>query len=510
MFALPAAPRRSRCAALRGLACGLVLAAGLSTLAGGGGADYPLQHDSQPLRRAPHAPAEAGAALMAAQAAAPMAALIVGSGAGPAKALVKAAGGSRDPPPYAPGGDDVLSVGETPPHLPALARPEPTATTDRSLGAPVSAAGGASFWPAPGQATAARPAQRPGGTPHLMLWLDRTRVAVGERAVLHIAAIGATDCRGEGELLGMVPLGTRLVVRPTAPGPHRLGVSCRGAGHRVEKAVTLIVPLPVAASSLENRQRLDFDPTRLPSVRQLGSATLEVLEHDATENLLAAGDFFQEGRQAVFVTGGSNRDVVTAPGANANAYFLARDDAGRWVDRSAELLPIPGERFTCSGPSQAITADFNLDGRPDVYVACQGVPPVLPTPRPTTADALPGCCRQILFLSQFDGQYRRVETAFTIQAALAEAADMDGDGLVDIVTIDTSAASERALLLLGRGDGTFAAGSTHLLVQAGAAGVRVQVLEGRLAIALTGASAPTGTAADGQIKRPLKTPRHGL
>ncbi len=87
---------------------------------------------------------------------------------------------------------------------------------------------------------------------------------------------------------------------------------------------------------------------------------------------------------------------------------------------------------------------------------------------------------------------------------------MDGDGLVDIVTIDNTAASERALLLLGRGDGTFAAGSTHLLLQAGAAGVQLQVQAGRLAIALAGASAPTGTAADGQIKRPLKAPRHGL
>ncbi len=400
MFAQPAAPNRSRRAALRGLACGLVLAAGLSTLAGGGGADYPLQQDSQPLRRALHAPAEVGAALMAAQVAAPMAALVVGSGAGPAKALVKAAGGPREPPPYAPGGDDVLSVGETPPHPPAPVRPEPTATTDRSLGAPGSAAGGGWFWPVPGQATAAHPAQRPGGTPHLLLWLDRTRVAVGERAVLHIAAIGATDCRGEGELLGMVQLGTRIVVRPTAPGPHQLGVSCQGAGNRVEKAVTLIVPLPVAVSSLENRQRLDFDPARLPSFRQLGSATLDVLENDATENLWAVGDFFQEGRQAVFVTGGSNRDLARAPsGAAANAYFLARAEAGHWVDRSAELLPNPGERFTCSGPSQAITADFNLDGKPDVYVACQSVPPVLPTPRATNADALPGCCRQVLFLS---------------------------------------------------------------------------------------------------------------
>ena len=236
-----------------------------------------------------------------------------------------------------------------------------------------------------------------------------------------------------------------------------------------------------------------------------------MLEHDATENLWAVGDFFQEGRQAVFVTGGSDRDLAgRSSGATADAYFLARDDAGRWVDRSAELLLDPGERYTCSGPSQAITADFNLDGKPDVYVACQGVPSISPTPRPAPAEALPGCCRQVLFLSQFDGTYRRVETAFTLQAAQAEAVDVDGDGLIDIVTIDNTAAREQALLLLGRGDGTFAAGSPHLLLQAGAAAVRLQVLDGRLAITRTGASAPTGAVADGPIKRPLNTPGHGL
>ena len=93
------------------------------------------------------------------------------------------------------------------------------------------------------------------------------------------------------------------------------------------------------------------------------------------------------------------------------------------------------------------------------------------------------------------------ETAFTLQAAQAEAADVDGDGLIDIVTIDTTAPSERALLLLGRGDGTFAAGSTHLLLQAGAAGVQIQVQAGRLAIALAGASAPTRAPADGPTGR---------
>ncbi len=507
MVAPLAVPRRTRFATLRGLACGLVLAAGLSTIAGGGSSAGPSHPDSQPLPRAPHVAAEAGAAPAAAHPWAPVAAPVVGPGPGPAKALVKATGGSREPPPYAPGGDDLLSVGDPPPHPPALVRLEPNSTLDRSLGALGSAAGGASFWPAPRQATLARPAVHPGGTPHLMLWLDRTRVGVGERAVLHIAAIGATDCRGEGELSGMVQLGTRIVVRPKAAGQHRLGVSCQGAGGRVEKAVTLIVPLPVAASSLENRRRIDFDPTRLPSVRQLGGAVLDVLEHDATEDVLAVGDFFQEGRQAVFVTGGSNHDMAATPsGAAANAYFLALDDAAHWVDRSAELLPNPGERFSCSGPSQAITADFNLDGKPDIYVACQGAPAASPSP----ADAPPGCCRQILFLSQSDGLYRRVETAFTLQAAQAEAADVDGDGLIDIVTIDTAAPNVRALLLLGRGDGTFAAGSTHLLMQTGAAGVQLQVLEGRLAIALAGTSAPTRAAAGGQIKRPLKTPRHGL
>lgn len=455
-------PRRPRAAALRGLACGVVLAAGLSTLAGGGAvgpadAGSPAAAAVAPTGRV--SIAEAVVAAVIAPPATPIATPATGANERVVKPAGRDGGGAREPPPYAPGGDDLLNVGEptsgaSPQSRLLRARAEPTSTSEPAPGVHAAMAAPAANWAA-GHAAA-------GGMPNLMLWLDRTRVAPGEHVVLHVAAIGATTCAGTGALHGLHNVGTRVVVRPTAPGRHRLGVSCVGERGRVERAVTLVVPLPVLPSSVENQRQIDFEPARLPSVRQLGNPTpLEVLETDNTESLQAVGDFFQEGRLAVFVTGGGVTGGASggAFDAAAGAFFLARDDSGLWVDRTAELLPNPAERSTCSGPSQALMADFNLDGKPDVYVACQGEPGATASPA-----GPPGpCCRQVLFLSQFDGRYRRVETAFAIQAPLAEAADVDGDGLVDVVTIDVSAGTPRPLLWLGRGDGTFLPGSAHLL-----------------------------------------------
>ena len=459
IHSLPRITRLPRATALRGLACGLALAAGLSTLAGSGAADRQADLAIQPSLLGLYMGFAAGAVTVtspgATSGATPSAAATSASIAAQsapyssadtsaAKKIVMGTDRSREPPPYAPGGDDILNVGEAAPQLARLVSIEPATAGEPGLGARSAAATNAVSNPT-------------GGIPSLMLWLDRTRVALGERVVLHVAAIGAGECKGAGELQGVPDVGTRVVVRPTAPGPHRLAVSCAGEGGHVERAVTLIVPLPVLATSLENQQQIDFDPARLPSVRQLGNSTLEVIETDSSEDLQAPGDFFQEGRSAVFVTGGGTSGAATgATDTTASAYFLARDESGRWVDRTAELLPNPGDRRTCSGPGQAITADFNLDGKPDVYVACQGVP-ALP------GEAPGGCCRQVLFLSQHDGRYRRVETAFSIQARQAEAGDVDGDGLIDIVTIDTTASAARPLLLLGRGDGTFLLGGAHLL-----------------------------------------------
>ncbi|OYU91283.1 MAG: hypothetical protein CFE45_23735, partial [Burkholderiales bacterium PBB5] len=166
-----------------------------------------------------------------------------------------------------------------------------------------------------------------------------------------------------------------------------------------------------------------------PCLRQLGRLPLTGTD-GAGDPVLALGDFLQQGRQAMFV-------VAAGPAGAAWAHVMARDAAGRWTDRSADLLE-PAQRAVCPTAAQAISSDFNRDGLPDVWIACEG--------------------RQLLFLSQADGRYRRLETPFSLKAQQAEARDVDGDGWPDVVTLDTSTGAPRTLLLLGRGDGRFDTG----------------------------------------------------
>ena len=194
------------------------------------------------------------------------------------------------------------------------------------------------------------------------------------------------------------------------------------------------VPLPVLKTSDGNLKQVDFDLRLQPSLRDLGLLQ-QVPEARANDgpfsqlpDLQTVGDFFQEGRAARWAL------AFTAQGAS-RVYVLARDEHGRWLDRSVELLPVEADRQACHRPSQALTADFNADGKPDVYLACDG--------------------QQLVFLSQANGPYRRVATPFHLSATQAQALDVDGDGLLDVITIDTQTGAPRALVLYGRGDGGF-------------------------------------------------------
>lgn len=386
---------------LRAFVGGVVLAGALSTLAGGAGSkaqpgDGAVATSGRATLRPAQATAQAGGtdAAVATQARgggavdqppAPTAALGAPHNAAPV-----------DPPPHAPGGDDLLATSEPLPPTPRQAAAE--AVVVRA--------------PAP------------------RLWLDRPRVALGETVVLHLALTDApARCRGADALAGVAIVGHRTELRATVAGRHRLTVVCSNAGGTVDAAVVLTVPLPVLPSTGDRRPSPDLGLTPLPGLRQLGLQAL-ALAGVGNQALFAIGDFLQEGQPALFA-------VAAGPGGAPVVHVLARDVAGRWADRSDDLLDAT-QRGVCPAAVQLVSADFNRDGLPDVWVACHG--------------------RQLLFLSQADGRYRRIETPFSLTARQAEARDVDGDGWPDIVTLDTAAGPPRTLLLLGRGDGRFDTG----------------------------------------------------
>lgn len=98
----------------------------------------------------------------------------------------------------------------------------------------------------------------------------------------------------------------------------------------------------------------------------------------------------------------------------------------------------------CIHPRKAITADFNGDGKQDIFVACHGY----------DSSPYPGE-RSKVVLSQSNGTYRIADASSDIGFFhSASAADLNGDGYPDVVLVNNFD-SKSALVLINKKDGTF-------------------------------------------------------
>jgi hypothetical protein len=189
---------------------------------------------------------------------------------------------------------------------------------------------------------------------------------------------------------------------------------CGGGGGAGIDAKVTPTPLGVLASSYENKNL---------QIAALDASQIRVISADSAQwaqvpESLAFGDFFQEGQFSAFVAANRN------DGSAGRAYFLKKNDVGVWIDASSDLLGSVTDRNLCAKVVQAISADFNADGKPDVYVACGGT----------------NSMRQVFFMSRSgSGQtaYDRQETSFDLQSWGAAAADIDADGDIDLVVTDS-------------------------------------------------------------------------
>ena len=102
------------------------------------------------------------------------------------------------------------------------------------------------------------------------------------------------------------------------------------------------------------------------------------------------------------------------------------------------------------------TADFNRDGKPDVAATISG--PCTPTFCSTTVNVFAGSGKGWFLPSK---NY----IVGTVASNMIAAGDVNGDGITDIVAIGSSpnTGAPDTGVLLGKADGTFAAGKTYTL-----------------------------------------------
>lgn len=158
----------------------------------------------------------------------------------------------------------------------------------------------------------------------------------------------------------------------------------------------LIPPaLPVLATSYDNKNTINFEHTQISGVNNAVAASLTL------------GDFSQTGVYAAFVVSLQTTGLPTA------GFY--KKNGSSWSEISGLIT---GSKEVCTDVRQAITADFNKDGKPDVYVVCGGN------------------VKQVFFMSQ-GSVYARQESSYTlIDGWGAAAGDIDGNGDVDLVLTD--------------------------------------------------------------------------
>jgi len=153
-----------------------------------------------------------------------------------------------------------------------------------------------------------------------------------------------------------------------------------------------------------------------------------------SRNTVTFGDYFREGvgHWSAFV-------MVNTPGGQSVPHFFRMINS-LWVDQTATIL---SDTSGCLDASFAITADFNGDARHDVLVTCKGTPSSGPE-------------AQILYLSDNStGIYHKLflhdpaGNPFKLKAYQAAAADINADGLMDVVLVDPT--QSQPLVLLGNG-----------------------------------------------------------
>lgn len=167
----------------------------------------------------------------------------------------------------------------------------------------------------------------------------------------------------------------------------------------------------------------DMPPQRIADLYWQKSTKRRANTRENTWSSYSYGDFKGDGRLGIFMA--SEIYLTTEPLSQARPgqfEFFSQDAEGNFFSDSTLYSGTQG----CIHPRKVITADFNGDGKPDVFVACHGY----------DAPPFPGE-DSFIFLSSPSGQY--TAKAFPQGAGFTHSVssgDVDKNGTIDMVMAD--------------------------------------------------------------------------
>jgi hypothetical protein len=172
-------------------------------------------------------------------------------------------------------------------------------------------------------------------------------------------------------------------------------------------------PLTIYKSSYENAKQIQLDPNQLATIGRIYTGTAFVI-----------GDFERTGNKDLIVHtqvyDSSKSTPITAPKGLIKYYKIQSN--GSYKEDSTKIINPTG----CLHPRKALVADFNSDGKPDVFFACHGY----------DAPPFPGETNKIV-LSQKDGTWSVSDASSDIAFwHSATAFDVDGDGNIDVMAVN--------------------------------------------------------------------------
>lgn len=216
--------------------------------------------------------------------------------------------------------------------------------------------------------------------------------------------------------------------------------ACGGGGGGSVPTSTPVANQPTVAATLYDTSYKNF--------KSYPVDTYGFSQTDST--LLGFGSFLKAGELSYFVArqnySHDQQDLTTA---TTNSQY--RSDFEFWTINNNNTKTKVSSVKGCLHPRKAVVADYNLDGIPDVFVACHGY----------DASPFPGEKSKLL-LSNGYGNFTLSDATDVGFFHSATAADINNDGYPDIIVTNSSDNLNPIYALINQHNGTFVKDTTRI------------------------------------------------